>query len=246
MPLGRLFRRHAGPVQPGRGLGQQPDRRWSHLRLRAVADAELRNRDERTAAVTAGDAHGPDGSTGWTQVGTSSGTTFSDTGLSAATRYFYRVIASNSVGDSAPSSTASASTATLIGYTQAPQGNWVGGYGANGYALLGWNGSTDLVSMPGVTLTLDNGQRFEWSGSTTALQALQSPDATTRHASSWYDASQVRLHLTFSSAFSGTVHLYAVDWDTTDRRETITVNDGSGSQAANITTDFSGGAWVNA
>src|SRR5712691_5503499 len=99
----------------------------------------------------------PDGSTGWTQVGTGSGTTFSDTGLSAATTYFYRVIASNSVGDSAPSSTASASTATLIGYTQAPQGNWVGTYGANGYALLGWNGSTDLASLPGITLTLDNG-----------------------------------------------------------------------------------------
>ena len=188
----------------------------------------------------------PDGSTGWTQVGTSSGTTFSDTGLNAATTYFYRVIASNSVGDSPPSSTASASTATLIGYTQAPQGNWVGSYGANGYALLGWNGSSDLVSLPGITLTLDNGQRFEWSGSTTAVQALQSPDATTRHASSWYDASQVRLHLTFSSAFSGTMHLYALDWDTTGRRETITINDGSGPQAANITTDFSGGAWVNA
>ena len=188
----------------------------------------------------------PDGSTGWTQVGTSSSTTFSDTGLSAATTYFYRVIASNSVGDSPPSSTASARTATLIGYAQAPQGNWVGSYGANGYALLGWNGSSDLVSLTGVTLTLDNGQRFEWSGSTTAVQALQSPDATTRHASSWYDASQVRLHLTFSSAFSGTLHLYALDWDTTGRRETITINDGSGPQSANITTDFSGGAWVNA
>src|SRR6266567_5492161 len=188
----------------------------------------------------------PDGSTGWTQVGTSSGTTFGDTGLNAATTYFYRVIASNSVGDSPPSSTASASTATLIGYTQAPQGSWVGSYGANGYALLGWNGSSDLVSLPGITLTLDNGQRFEWSGSTTAVQALQSPDATTRRAASWYDASQVRLHLTFSSAFSGTIHLYALDWDTTGRRETITVNDGSAPQAANITTDFSGGAWVNA
>ena len=37
----------------------------------------------------------PDGSTGWTQVGTSTTTSFTDSGLSPATTYFYRVIASN-------------------------------------------------------------------------------------------------------------------------------------------------------
>ncbi|HEY6874890.1 MAG TPA: fibronectin type III domain-containing protein, partial [Candidatus Dormibacteraeota bacterium] len=188
----------------------------------------------------------PDGSTGWSQVGTSTSTSFTDSGLTAATKYFYRVIASNSVGDSAPSATAFATTATLLPYTQSPQGNWAGTYGGDGYALLGWNGSSDLVFLPGVTLTLDNGSRFEWSGSTTAVQALESPDTTTRHAATWYDNAQVRLHLTFASAYSGTVHLYALDWDTTGRRETVTVNDGSGPQTANITTDFSGGAWINA
>src|SRR5436309_6122998 len=39
--------------------------------------------------------------------------------------------------------------------------------------------------------------------------------------------------------------LPVVDWDAIGRRETITVNDGSGPQTANITTDFSQGAWVN-
>src|SRR5205823_7074447 len=37
----------------------------------------------------------PDGSAGWTQVGTSTTTSFTDTGLSPATTYFYRVIAGN-------------------------------------------------------------------------------------------------------------------------------------------------------
>ena len=60
-----------------------------------------------------------------------------------------------------------------------------------------------------------------------------------------YDANQIRIHLTFSTAYSGTIHVYALDWDTTARRETITVNDGSGPQTANLTTDFSQGAWVN-
>jgi hypothetical protein len=41
------------------------------------------------------------------------------------------------------------------------------------------------------------------------------------------------------------LHLYAIDWDSTDRRESITVNDGSGPHTVNITTDFSQGAWTS-
>src|SRR5207302_9637389 len=54
-----------------------------------------------------------------------------------------------------------------------------------------------------------------------------------------------RLHLTIATAYSGTLQLYALDWEGAGRRETITVNDGSGPRSANITTDFSQGAWVN-
>src|SRR5207244_11685579 len=90
------------------------------------------------------------------KVGPTPTTSFTDSGASPATTYFYRVIASNNAGDSAPSATASATTANLLPYTQAPQGNWVGSYGASGYALLGWNGNGDPVSLPGATLTVDN------------------------------------------------------------------------------------------
>src|SRR4029077_20145548 len=82
-----------------------------------------------------------DGSTGWTQAGTSSATAFTDSGLSPSTTYFYRVLASNGTTDSGPSNVASATTTALIPYSQSPQGNWVGVYGAGGYGLLGWNGS---------------------------------------------------------------------------------------------------------
>ena len=41
------------------------------------------------------------------------------------------------------------------------------------------------------------------------------------------------------------MHLYALDWDTNARRESVTVNDGTGPHTINITTDFSQGAWLN-
>jgi hypothetical protein len=132
-------------------------------------------------------------------------------------------------------------------YTQAPQGSWVGTYGGSGYDLLAWNG-TDLVSLPQSTLVVDQGTRFNsWTGSagTAQMRALESPDTTTRRATCVYDPNQLRLHLSFSGAYNGTLHLYALDWDSTDRREAITINDGSGPRMANITSPFDQGAWVN-
>jgi hypothetical protein len=135
-----------------------------------------------------------------------------------------------------------------LAYSQTPQGNWVGLYGANGYDLFAWNG-TDLRSLPQSTLTVDQGTRFNaWTGSTGTSQgrALESPDTLTRRATCLYDANQLRLHLTFSANYHGTLHIYALDWDSTSRREAVTVDDGSGPRKANITTAFDQGAWVSA
>ena len=45
---------------------------------------------------------------------------------------------------------------------------------------------------------------------------------------------------TSAQRIAATWSFYAVDWDTHGRRETITV----GGQTANLTSDFSEGAWV--
>jgi 6-phosphogluconolactonase len=128
-----------------------------------------------------------------------------------------------------------------IAPTSSPQGNWVGAYGAAGYSLAAWNGSSDLTSLPGASLSLAQGSRYEWSASSGDVRALQSPNGLTREAATYYDGSQVRLALTFNTAYTGSVRLYALDWDSHDRRELVSL----GGQTAVLAGDFSQGAWVS-
>ena len=125
--------------------------------------------------------------------------------------------------------------------TSAPQGTWSGTYGSAGYALAGWNGESDLSELPKATLTVEQASRYTWAASTSDVRALQSPDKSTRNASTYYDPNEVKLKLTFNEAYSGTLRLYAVDWDSAGRREVISVN----GQSTVLSSDFSQGAWVS-
>ena len=133
-------------------------------------------------------------------------------------------------------------TATLLGplvsgtradptVQSSPQGDWVGTYGANGYDLGANDGiGGDLSALSNAAVTLTRGARYVWDWCTSDPRALQSPDQTTRTAATYYGADQIIVTLPFASAYSGNLHLYAVDWDQLGRRETITVNDGNGDQ----------------
>jgi hypothetical protein len=125
--------------------------------------------------------------------------------------------------------------------SSAPQGSWVGTYGSKGYALAGWNGSTDLSSLPNTSLNLVQGSRYRWAPATTDVRALQSPGKSTRVAATYYDPNQVVVKLSFTSAYSGSLELYALDWDSTARRETISVN----GQVAGLSSSFNQGIWLS-
>ncbi|HXQ00369.1 MAG TPA: hypothetical protein VN845_09955, partial [Solirubrobacteraceae bacterium] len=125
--------------------------------------------------------------------------------------------------------------------TQVPQGNWVGTYGSSGYALADWSGSSDLSSLTDASLTLEQGSRYRWNASTTSSLALENPEKSARVAATYYDPNQVKLKLSFTTAFSGNLEMYAIDWDKKARRETITVN----GQTAVLANEFSEGAWVS-
>jgi hypothetical protein len=122
----------------------------------------------------------------------------------------------------------------------APQGSWVGAYGSAGYDLAGWSGESDLTSMPSASIRLAQGNRYVWAGSTEDPRALQSPEKTARKAATYYDPNEIQLNLSFASAYTGSLRLYAVDWDSTARRELISVN----GQTAALSNEFSQGAWV--
>ena len=122
-------------------------------------------------------------------------------------------------------------------------------YGVDGYVIGAWNQpAADLAVLPaGVSYTIEQGTRTAaaWPQPTTDVRALESPTESERRAGAWYHATEVRLRLTFTSAYSGNLHLYAVDWGTTTRREDITVDDGSGPRTAKLTTSFNSGAWIH-
>ncbi|MDQ6793773.1 MAG: fibronectin type III domain-containing protein [Chloroflexota bacterium] len=126
------------------------------------------------------------------------------------------------------------------------QGDWVGNYGADGYVLGSWNGSSDLVGLPaGVTYVVEQGSRHTWVSPTMDVRALESPSQSERRAAAWYDGTQVRIRLNFSTAYSGNLHLYALDWDAAGQLEDVTVDDGTGPRTTALTTPFGTGAWIN-
>ena len=124
--------------------------------------------------------------------------------------------------------------------TTSPQGNWVGTYGSSGYDLAAWNGGTDVTSGTTMSASVVQGSSYVWATGSSDVRALANSTGTTRNAATYYDPNQIKVQLTFSAAFTGNLELYAVDWDSTVRRETIAV----GSQTAYLSSDFSQGAWV--
>jgi len=125
--------------------------------------------------------------------------------------------------------------------SSSPQGTWTGAVGSQGYDLADWDGVGDVSYMPNASLSLVQGSRYQWASSTEDTRALQSPDGLTRAAATYYDANEIKLKLSFPAAYTGNLHLYALDWDTTARRETITVN----GQSATLSSSFNQGAWTS-
>jgi Fibronectin type III domain len=159
-------------------------------------------------------------------------TSYEDASAHDGTTYYYKVAAVNASGTGADSNEVSALPVS---------GTWSGTFGASGYDLAAWNGEEDLTQMPAAKVELLEGSRYVWASSTSEERALESPSGLTREAATYYDSSQLRLTLHFTSAYKGELHLYALDWDSTVRRETISVD----GQSAVLSSSFHEGVWVS-
>jgi hypothetical protein len=161
-------------------------------------------------------------------------TSFTDSGLTAGTVYFYRLAAQNTIGASASvEATAATATgapvtasATFVNVDATTRGTWKGTYGSEGAMVVG-----DSSSLPGyVAITPRGNSSWTWQYSTTDTRALQRINAADRLASAWYLDGSFTVDMNFTDGKTHRVAMYFLDWDLSGRAQTVEILDtGSGA-----------------
>ena len=121
-------------------------------------------------------------------------------------------------------------------------GNWIGIYGADGYVVSQDNN----VKIPGYARLSATGlSNLVWAASTAALPALQKPGmAGSRIAGAWYASNNFTADLNLIDGNSHQIAVYALDWDSSARGETIKVLDASSGAVLDSRT-LSAGSFHN-
>ena len=163
-------------------------------------------------------------------------------------RYQVRVTATDAAGNVATATAA----AEIIATDAVRQGVWVGAFGSRGYILPAWvkgSGSKppkDTASLPTSvqSYTVNSGTGLIWASKTSDIRALTNPDGTKGNATAYSSPTQVKVTVNWKAADRAVLSLYLLDWDSTARRETITITDADGSRTYPITASFQGGLWL--
>ncbi|MBZ5676447.1 MAG: hypothetical protein LAP61_19595 [Acidobacteriia bacterium] len=114
-----------------------------------------------------------------------------------------------------------AAVAQFVRADTTTQGNWKSAYGNDGFNVLG-----DVATYSVYTSVTPSGNSFYvWNPSTTDPRALQKSVATDRVAATWYSPGTLTLDLNLTSGLPRQVAIYAVDWDSAGRTESVTVRD---------------------
>ena len=143
------------------------------------------------------------GCTTFTQVATPAGTTYSDTGLTAAISYSYRVRATDAAGNLSPySSVASATTQADTQPPTAPSG--LGATAASATQInLAWTASTDNVGVTGYRV-----ERCSGAGCTTFAQ-IAAPGTLTTYSDMGLTASTSYSYRVRATDAAGNLSLYS-------------------------------------
>ena len=121
------------------------------------------------------------------------------------------------------SAPALAATAGFVKTDTTTMGSWIGAYGADGY-FVSQDSNTKL---PGYAKVIFSGQaNWTWAASTTALPALQKPENPgNRIAGTWFAWGSFTIDVNLTDGNAHQIALYALDWDSSQRAETIRVRD---------------------
>ena len=115
-------------------------------------------------------------------------------------------------------------SATFLSTDTATRGTWKGAYGSDGYNVI-----NNASHYPSYATVAPSGQSsYTWAPSTADVRGLQKADpATDRIAAAWYSPSSFTVDVNLTDGQAHEVSLYAVDWDSTARAETVQVIDAS-------------------
>jgi hypothetical protein len=134
------------------------------------------------------------------------------------------------------------SVVNFVGLDTSTRGNWHGVYGADGYSV-----ANDTQSIPSyASFAVQNQSNWTWAASTTDVRALQNGASTGRIAATWYNSGTFTFDVNFRDGNLHQFALYALDWDTTARAETIQILDANTSavlDTRNISS-FSNGMYL--
>jgi uncharacterized delta-60 repeat protein len=104
-----------------------------------------------------------------------------------------------------------------IGADTTHQGNWIGTYGSEGYAVL-----PNIIQKPtNATVTGLNKLDWVWNDPTRSLRGLQTPDGAGYTAGCWYSSSTFSLDVNFTDGRTHRLAVYFCDWDYAGRIEKV-------------------------
>ncbi len=140
-------------------------------------------------------------------------------------------------------STAASSSAALIGADTATFGNWQSNYGHDGFSIA--NGSQTLPTYD-PSFAPQNQSNWTWAASTTDPRSLKLPAGGGGLAATWYNSTSFSFDVNFADGNVHQLALYALDWDSQGRSETIQVFDAVSnlSLASTAVSNFSNGVYV--
>ncbi len=107
--------------------------------------------------------------------------------------------------------------------------------------MAAFSDDSDDVNMTGASVSLVQGSRYVWASDlpiSSSTQVLADPTGSYRTAAIYYDPNAIAVQISFTSAFSGNLERYAMDYDNEGRTEEITVD----GQSVNL-SNFSRGDW---